>query len=800
VGTGGGGVQRRGTGQSGRTGGPVGDSSGYSDRQRSAPVHRKSTSSRTPGTTPFGAGGLPSGLSGLASGGGCVKYIVIAGIVLVILYVLASMLGGGPEEGLDSGGITSTGFVPASATAATTYIDEGAYPVSTAVSPLAREKRTVLKGDGTDSATVMVYLCGTDLEAQGGMATADLNEMLHAEISEQVNIIIETGGAYRWQNSVISNKTNQRYRATPEGLELLEGDVGKRSMVDPATLADFIRYCAANYPADRYMLVMWDHGAGTLKGFGYDQYFPGDSMTLDEIAAALAEGGVAFDVIGFDACLMATLETAVVLEPHADYMIASEEVEPGIGWHYTGWITTLSENTSLPTTELGKRLIDDYVAEVKKQTPRSQATLSLIDLAELKGTVPSTLAAFSASTTELIDSDDYRTVSDARAGTKEFSPSARLDQIDLVHFAENVGTREAKTLADALRGCIKYNRTSANITNANGVSVFFPYGGLSQVSSILDTYEDIGLGEEYREFVRSFASVSAGGQVAASGSNNMLGVLLSGMSGGTSAPPTPGSPGADAIQALLEAFLSSGDFGSLSSLAGDPAGWLDTDRMQAATTYYVNNQFDPSALRITEKDGQWVLALSQAQWDLVQFMEMNVFVDDGEGFIDLGLDNVYEYNDEGALVMEYDGTWLALNGNIVSYYLETDDHYGDTYTIRGRVPAILNDQMVDIIVVFNDENPYGEVLGAQKRYDPETQTETVAKGLIDIVSGDRIDFLCDYYTYEGEYRDTYFLGDQYVATGTWEIENLPVGDLPYQMTYRITDIYGNRFWTPSVSD
>jgi hypothetical protein len=222
--------------------------------------------------------------------------------------------------------------------------------------------------------------------------------------------------------------------------------------------------------------------------------------------------------------------------------------------------------------------------------------------------------------------------------------------------------------------------------------------------------------------------------------------------------------------------------------------------MQAATTYYVNNQLDASALRITEKDGQRVLALSQEQWDLVQFMEMNVFIDDGSGFIDLGLDNVYEYNDDGDLVMEYDGTWLALNGNIVSYYLESDDHYGETYTSRGRVPALLNDQLVDIIVVFDDENPYGVVAGAQKRYDAETQTETVAKGLLEIVSGDRIDFLCDYYTYEGEYRDTYFLGDQYVATGNWRIENLPVGDLPYQMTYRITDIYGNRFWTPSVSD
>ena len=64
-------------------------------------------------------------------------------------------------------------------------------------------------------------------------------------------------------------------------------------------------------------------------------------------------------------------------------------------------------------------------------------------------------------------------------------------------------------------------------------------------------------------------------------------------------------------------------------------------------------------------------------------MEQNVFIDDGKGFIDLGLDNVYEYNSDGDLIMEYDGTWLALNGQIVSYYLISDDRTGDRYSIKG---------------------------------------------------------------------------------------------------------------------
>jgi len=723
--------------------------------------------------------------------------------VVIAAYYLYNNLGGELGDLTGSGGTGSPGFQSGTPTSTTSSADTGAYPVDTSVSGLARDKRIVLRGNGGDTATIMVYMCGTDLEAQGGMASSDLQEMLYAEISDKVNIIVETGGTAKWQNNVISNRTNQRYRVTNEGLELLEADLGRRSMVNPDTLSDFIKYCKTGYPADRYLLVMWDHGGGSLSGYGHDQYYPNDSMTLDEIATAIKNGGCTFDLIGFDACLMATLETAIVLEPYADYMIASEEVEPGIGWYYTGWITALSKNTSLPTIALGKKLIDDYVKDVKAKTPHSQATLSLLDLAELKGTVPKALAAFASSTNKIIVEDkDYKMVSDARAGTKEFARSSRINQIDLVHFAENLGTVEAKSFAEVLRECVKYNRTTTNITNANGVSIFFPYGRLSKLNSMLETYKEIDMGEEYSECIRSFASLTAGGQIVSSGSENLLETLLSSLSGGTQTQTAPatGISGANVVGTLLNSFLSGGDYSSITGLVGDVLGWLDVDLMKSSVDYYEKNRFDASALTITEKNGQGVLALSEEQWDLVQYMEMNVFVDDGEGFIDLGLDNIYEYNDDGDLIMEYDGTWLALNGQIVSYYMMSDDRSGETYSIKGRIPAFLNDQLVDIIVVFDDQTPYGVVLGAQIKYDEEAETETVAKGLLDIVAGDKIDFLCDYYTYEGEYNDTYFLGEQYTATGEWEIENLSIGNNNYQMTYRITDLYNNQYWTPSITD
>ncbi|NLM58750.1 MAG: peptidase C11 [Clostridium sp.] len=763
IGSGIGNVQRRGSGLKGRTGGAVG-----------------------------GNGGNSSGTRGKSSRGGF-NLITLLLIIAIGGYYLYTTFGG--DSGNQTGG---NSFQTGSSNYGTTFVDNGAYPVNTEVSELAREKRTVLKGNGKDTATVMIYMCGTDLESRSGLASSDLNEMIDAQISDKVNIIVETGGTTKWQNSIVKSNSNQRYKVTKKGLELLEGNLGKKPMVDPETLSDFIKYCKNNFPADRYFLIMWDHGGGSISGFGYDQHFPGDSMTLDEIGIALKNGNCSFDLIGFDACLMATLETALVLEPYADYMIASEEVEPGIGWYYTGWITALSQNTSIPTTELGKKLIDDYVREVERRTPRSQGTLSLIDLAELKGTVPATFAKFATSTKRLVDNDDYKIVSKARANTKEFAKSSKINQIDLIHFVENIGTPEAKSFAKALRGCIKYNRTSKNITNANGVSIFFPYDSLSKLNSMLETYERIGINDEYRECIKSFANVTAGGQIVSDSSGNMLQVLLESILG--NGQTTTESLGAEALESLLNEFLSSGDYSSITGLVGNSLGWLDIDRIKSSVDYYAKNRLTAGDLKITEKNGQRVLSLSEEQWDLVHHMEMNVFIDDGEGFIDLGLDNVYEYNEDGDLIMEFDGTWLALNGHIVSYYMMTDDHYGDTYSIKGRVPALLNGKLVDIIIVFDNENPYGVVQGAQIRYDAETETETVSKGLIEIKAGDKIDFLCDYYTYDGEYIDTYFLGEQYTATGEWKVENLPIDKDKYLMSYRITDIYNNQYWTPTVTN
>ena len=257
-------------------------------------------------------------------------------------------------------------------------------------------------------------------------------------------------------------------------------------------------------------------------------------------------------------------------------MIASEEVEP-YRLVLTGWITELSKIHQYPTAwEKGdRRLCEGGQAK----TPHSQATLSLID-SELKGTIPKSFEAFAKTTSELIDSDNYKVVSDARSKAKEFAKSSKINQIDLIHFCENLGTKDGKAFAEALRGCIKYNRTSTNITNANGLSIYFPYGNLTKLNSMLNTYDKIGIEDEYSKCIKSFASVTAGGQVVSEGSDNVLMTLLNGLTGSTENQSSTQSTGTNGIETLLNEFLSGGDYSSITGLLGNSLGWLDVDRMK----------------------------------------------------------------------------------------------------------------------------------------------------------------------------------------------------------------------------
>ncbi len=658
-----------------------------------------------------------------------------------------------------------------------------------------RDRYTHLLGSGQDTVTLMVYMCGTDLESRSGMASSDLQEMANATYGDNVKILIYTGGCRSWRINGISNSKNQIHRLEGKKLTTLVSDDGNASMTNPATLTRFIQYCASNYPASRYELILWDHGGGSVSGYGYDEKNASSgSMSLSGIDTALKNANVKFDFIGFDACLMATVETALMSSRYADYMIASEESEPGIGWYYTDWLTSLGKNTSMDTLTLGKAICDDFVSACSMRARGQTTTLSVVDLAQLEAQVPDALTQFARSISSLIEAKAYQTVSNARNGSREFAQSSKIDQVDLTDLALRMNNQEGKNLADVIRSCVKYNRVNG-ISNAYGLSIYFPYKKISSVDKAVRTYEQIGMDDAYSDCIRAFASLEASGQIAGGGQSSPYSMLTGGNY-------SSGYASQDLLGELLGSFLGGGSSSYSSSSSYSPYTALDflfgkSLPDDVIRSYVFDNQFDGSRLVFAADGNDMTLSLPSEQWDLVHSIDLNVFIDDGKGYIDLGLDDVYSFNDAGDLIADLSSAWLAIDGQTMPYYhLKTEA--GDQGYIRtGYVPCLLDGVRTNLYVVFED-GANGRIVGTQTDYKAG-ETDTDAKLGPAPEAGSVIQLLCDYYTYDGTYQDSYYFGRPITVSEDTAITDMYLQDgLNLQLMYLITDIYNQSWWTKPI--
>lgn len=242
--------------------------------------------------------------------------------------------------------------------------------------------------------TVMVYLCGTDLESRGGMATINLVEMAETIPNENINVVVETGGTRTWQTEEqlglkIANDKLQRWSFGVEGYQLVE-EQPLANMADYRTLTDFVQWSAKNYPAEKYLLVMWDHGGGSNGGLIVDQLHNNAIMSLEDFGKGLANSGVHMEAILLDTCLMATLETAQAVQPYANYLIASEETVPGQGTDYQQWLQYLYDFPYVDGRQFGKTMCDGVqqkYAEINMDYFSKTLTYSAIDLKKLDAVV-----------------------------------------------------------------------------------------------------------------------------------------------------------------------------------------------------------------------------------------------------------------------------------------------------------------------------------------------------------------------------------------------------------------------------
>ncbi|MCU1410453.1 MAG: hypothetical protein JWR04_1160 [Rhodoglobus sp.] len=261
-----------------------------------------------------------------------------------------------------------------------------------------------------------------------------------------------------------------------------EGDINTG---DPAVLSEFLSYGIENYPADHYALIVSDHGA-SWPGVGDDESSDGDGLSLAELNEGISDGLATaglekLDLLGFDACLMATYEVASSLAPLANRMVASQELEPGHGWNYTA-LDVVADDGQATVDELAGAIIDGFQAQAADEGDESEITLSEIDLTQMDK-VDAALKAF---TDVLVQSADGigptvgRTLADTLGFGKSPDPDQDSFMTDLSIFTSQIGVDLlfASDAADDLTRAINdavLDRVDGQATKgATGLSIYFP--------------------------------------------------------------------------------------------------------------------------------------------------------------------------------------------------------------------------------------------------------------------------------------------------------------------------------------
>lgn len=379
--------------------------------------------------------------------------------------------------------------------------------------------------DGQDKYTLMIYLNGSDLESTYdaetnsfiGSATEDLNEMIAGyKPGTGVNVLVQTGGTANWNNDYVNPELTQRFELTASGFVEME-NLPAQNFGYKKTLSDFMNWGIRKYPADKYAIILWNHGGGPVKGYGLDELSDYDSLHLNELSQAFTntqeKTGVTFDIIGFDACLMASLEVADTLDSFGKYLVASEEIEPGHGWNYESILNALNANPALSGDALGTIIADTYLTHAKSFGTESEVTLSVIDLSKIDHVVTALETLITEADQRLYDNIFFYEFARSALAAKSFGGNTEsqgyTDLIDLSDFASALALNQeenASALMAALDGALVHKVDGPYSLNTGGLSIYFPYRDQENYDLNMEMYEDTLFSPIYINFLKTFKS------------------------------------------------------------------------------------------------------------------------------------------------------------------------------------------------------------------------------------------------------------------------------------------------------
>lgn len=592
---------------------------------------------------------------------------------------------------------------------------------------------------------LLVYMNGSNLESEHKLATHNIQDMAweesKGETDGNLTILLLMGGTRKWHLSenmpeqTVASDSITYITITREGFRKIRS-LSNRSIGTPSTLTEFINYGMQEFPADRYGLIFWNHGAGSVTGFGYDEWHPTDSsLSLAEIRQGLQEScfskSAKFAFIGFDACLMATLETASAISPYADYLVASQELEPGKGWDYKSILRSLRRNPQMPGEQIGRLIVDSFVDSYEKND-FEQVTLSVTDLKEVNsltknvGRMAAEIHKKLRCETDTVEHPFYKKIVDFRTVSKSFGMPAFTyhgpDMVDLMDFCQNMGKETSVALLDTIRSEIQrtviYKRKCDILRDDSicGLSVYFPCFNLD-VAKNLSEYQQCGINQEYLNLVNICA------------------------------------------KKLLQGYQSK----KITDIVQNDSTLLSTEMLLNLRKIYAV-----------------VLAFDHDKWITYGL--------DGDGITLDPCGRIVRKDNKEKIIKEWDRQWISIGGKTVSAYMSFSDTSSLTYT----VPVYLNHERADLILRYDRQYPSGKVYGARKIPNPNIPD----KGITEIQANDTILVLHEQFEENGP--EKYMPSNDTIIVKKkkdMKVRITPVANGKYRFGYCLVDLYGRKYYT-----
>lgn len=601
-------------------------------------------------------------------------------------------------------------------------------------------------GDG--SWAVYWYLCGSDLETNGGFASTDLSEMMEVQLPENVNVVIQTGGAAAWQNENMDPTKLQRWLYNSEGLQLLE-EQETANMGDAGTLSDFLSFADSNYPADKVAVTFWNHGGGSVSGAAFDELHNLDSLDLAEMYQAFDavwpanKENPALELVGFDTCLMATVDVAALFRNFSKYLVASEEVEPGNGWLYSGWLGELAKNPAMGGKELGIAICNTYYQGCEAVGTQDQTTLSLTDLTKLTPLLEAYESfgqeAFAAAAK---DPGFFAQLGRAASQSENYGGNTKeqgyTNMVDMGHLARQTAWMlpSAQSVCDALDVCVIYKVSGIYRAESTGLSCYYSYNG---DLNDLNGYINMGTGIAFKHLY----AYGLTGKMAEGG----------------------------------DAYLAS----------------LNVQQLPAITTLADMN-WDGAPLDLND-EGSSILTLGPKAKDILAGIGFSLYYVDetNDRMLLLGTDNDLTADwENGVFYDNFRGVWGAIDGHLV--YMELSFE-GEDYNLYS-VPILLNGEAYNLQAAYDFTAEKWSILGASRGLD---ESGMASKELRLLEEGDVITTIWKLASYSGEDDFAMHAAEEVTVTADTAFGEAPLFDGKYSMVFEMWDAAGNYAYSDAVT-